>query len=192
MYTAAGDLFGEWALSGAIHEAYGIAIDPGDPSNAIGASAWVVDPFTDTVYEYNRDNGDLLGSFALATDNSRPGGIAVQPVAAGLASAPLSSEPAEAVRESSLATVAAPPLTSIGPINNSLFTRDARETQKRLRLDLTDAGFDVDDTTMYASPSEPTDLLPNTEPFATDPAIEELDLGPLDEQLVEDLAIALL
>jgi subtilisin-like proprotein convertase family protein len=58
-------------------------------------------------------------------------------------------------------------------------------------LDASDSVVHVDDTTMYVSPSEPTAPLPDTEPAAVDAAMEELDLGPLDDEIVEDLAIAL-
>jgi hypothetical protein len=58
--------------------------------------------------------------------------------------------------------------------------------------DASDSVIDVDDTTMYVSSSEPTAPLPSAEPAATDAAIEELELAPLDEQLVEELAIDLL
>jgi hypothetical protein len=57
-------------------------------------------------------------------------------------------------------------------------------------LDLTDTGFD-DDITVLASPSEPA-AEPHPELAADDDAIEELDLGPLDEHLLAELAIALL
>ena len=68
--------------------------------------------------------------------------------------------------------------------------------QQRSRVgagpDFTGSVFAVDDTTMFVSPCEPTASLPHTGALAADAAIEELDLGPLDSELVEELAIALL
>ena len=45
---------------------------------------------------------------------------------------------------------------------------------------------------MFVSPCEPTASLPHTGALAADAAIEELDLGPLESELVEELAIDLL
>jgi hypothetical protein len=44
---------------------------------------------------------------------------------------------------------------------------------------------------MFVAPTQSASE-PYTEPAATDAAVEQLDLSLLDEQLVEDLAIALL
>jgi hypothetical protein len=50
---------------------------------------------------------------------------------------------------------------------------------------------DVDDTTMFVSPSEPISAEAGSEPAAADAAIEELDFGPIDDTVVDELAIAL-
>ena len=89
--------------------------------------------------------------------------------------------------------MAASSLTQVSPrLVNDSTGKIKPSGQADAATDAPDSDVDLDDMTMYVSPSEPTDLLPNTEPSATDAAIEELDLAPLDEQLVEDLAIALL
>ena len=52
-----------------------MAIDPSGASNSV----WIVDNGSDTVYEYDRDTGSFIGSFALAAGNTDPQGIADPP-----------------------------------------------------------------------------------------------------------------
>ena len=51
------------------------------PTGHLSVLGWVVDSGSDTVYEYNRDTGGLIASFALAGGNTNPQGIADPPPA---------------------------------------------------------------------------------------------------------------
>jgi hypothetical protein len=190
MYTTAGVLQADWALHSVNANPRGITIDPA----GVSTSVWVVDSGTSKVYEYDRDNGELRDIFALdrAAGNTAPRGIADPPATARVPSVLLPSEPAAAVRESRLVAAAAPPLTSTRPFSSSLAQKDARHDQQSLEPDASDSDLGVEDTTMFVSPSPPTIVEPHTEPAAADAAIEEVEVGALDDQLVEDLAIALL
>ncbi|MCC6491491.1 MAG: hypothetical protein IT424_00535 [Pirellulales bacterium] len=79
-YTLAGQLVGSWTIDSANRSPTGITLDPASPSHL-----WVVDSGTDRVYQYNAAVGRTSGSqsasssFALATGNTNPQGIADPP-----------------------------------------------------------------------------------------------------------------
>ncbi|MCA9135963.1 MAG: tandem-95 repeat protein [Planctomycetales bacterium] len=76
-YTISGTLEGFWDLSSTNPSPTGITLDPNDVSHL-----WTVDASTDRVYQYDSATSRLSGSqepsvsFALATNNSDPQGIA--------------------------------------------------------------------------------------------------------------------
>jgi hypothetical protein len=83
-YTVAGQLVGSWTISGANTTPTGITIDPANVSDI-----WIVDSGTDRVYQYAGAAGRTSGSqspvasFALASGNSNPQGIADPPATLG-------------------------------------------------------------------------------------------------------------
>jgi hypothetical protein len=93
---------------------------------------------------------------------------------------------------SSMMAAAALPLASTETFGGSLDQRNTRSAQPGLKLDMKDAAFGVDDTTMFVSPSDASSAEPHTQPTTADAAIEELDLGPIEDELAAELAIALL
>ena len=75
--TTGAQLQNDWPLDDANVNPSGLTIDPTGNSNSV----WVVDIGSDSVYEYDRDSGDYLGSFPLdtAAGNIGPTGIADPP-----------------------------------------------------------------------------------------------------------------
>jgi hypothetical protein len=79
-YTLTGGLSGSWTIDPANKAPTGITIDPANVEHI-----WIVDSGTDRVYQYNgaatKTSGSLLASatFALATGNTNPQGIADPP-----------------------------------------------------------------------------------------------------------------
>ena len=80
-YTLSGSLVGSWTITSGGGSPTGITIDPASVSNI-----WIVDSATDRVYQYNgaatRTSGSQAASltFALASGNANPQGIADPPV----------------------------------------------------------------------------------------------------------------
>jgi len=89
-YTLAGSLVGSWPISGGGGSPTGITLDPSAP-----AHLWIVDTATDRVYQFDNAVGRTSGSqgasmsFALATGNTNPQGIADPPVQSALNSTTL-------------------------------------------------------------------------------------------------------
>lgn len=88
-YSQAGSLLGSWTIStSGVTSPTGITLDPANPNDL-----WIVDNGTDRVYQYDaavtRISGSLAASasFALATGNTNPQGIADPPVGDASASA---------------------------------------------------------------------------------------------------------
>lgn len=79
-YTVAGAYLGSWTIDAANRSPTGITLDPAGPSHL-----WIVDSGTDRVYQYNAAVGRTSGSqsaatsFALASGNTNPQGIADPP-----------------------------------------------------------------------------------------------------------------
>ncbi|HUE74874.1 MAG TPA: S8 family serine peptidase [Pirellulaceae bacterium] len=79
-YTVGGSLLGSWTISSGGSSPTGITIDPANVSNI-----WIVDNYTDRVYQYDAAAGRTSGSqsptssFALAAGNTNPQGIADPP-----------------------------------------------------------------------------------------------------------------
>ncbi len=99
-YTLTGSLVGSWTIDTANKAPTGLTIDPSGASQSI----WIVDNGTDRVYEYTNSRSKNSGSqsaalsFALATGNNNPQGIADPPapneaaMASGIAVSEISSE----------------------------------------------------------------------------------------------------
>jgi hypothetical protein len=80
-YTISGSLLGSWTISSAGGSPTGLTIDPSSVS-----SIWIVDSSTDRIYEFTAATSRTSGSaspnssFALATTNTNPQGLADPPV----------------------------------------------------------------------------------------------------------------
>ncbi len=80
-YSLTGSLVGSWTIDSANKAPTGLTIDPSGASQSI----WIVDNGTDRVYEYTNSRSKNSGSqsaalsFALATGNTNPQGIADPP-----------------------------------------------------------------------------------------------------------------
>ncbi len=76
-YTTAGALEGSWSISTTNPSPSGITLDPTNVNHL-----WIVDPSTDRIYQYDAGTARLTGaqepsvSYALATTNTNPQGIA--------------------------------------------------------------------------------------------------------------------
>ncbi|MEX2138256.1 MAG: S8 family serine peptidase [Pirellulales bacterium] len=81
-YTLSGSLVGSWTITSGGGRPTGITIDPANVSDI-----WIVDNATDSVYQFTAaasrtsDSQSPASSFALATGNTNPQGIADPPVA---------------------------------------------------------------------------------------------------------------
>lgn len=81
-YTVSGTLQGSWTISSGGGSPTGLTIDP----SGVSSSIWIVDSFTDRVYEFtnarSRTSGSQTpaGNFALANGNGNPQGIADPPL----------------------------------------------------------------------------------------------------------------
>jgi len=95
-YTLSGSLVGSWTIDPGSQTPTGLTIDPANGSQSI----WIVDSGTDRVYEYDAARGRTSGSqaagitFALASVNSNPQGIADPPPPVKLAAEPQRSSAA--------------------------------------------------------------------------------------------------
>ncbi|MEO8270481.1 MAG: PKD domain-containing protein, partial [Aureliella sp.] len=107
-YTISGSLVGSWTIDSGNQTPTGLTIDPANGSQSI----WIVDSGTDRVYEYAVARSRVSGSqaagitFALASGNSNPQGIADPPPPVKLDIAPQHSSEVEA---SATAIIAPPP-----------------------------------------------------------------------------------
>ena len=85
-YTVTGSLVGSWTITGGGGAPTGITLDPAAPSHL-----WIVDKNTHQIDQYNNAVGQISGSltasisYALATDNTNPQGIADPPPPSGSA-----------------------------------------------------------------------------------------------------------
>jgi DNA-binding beta-propeller fold protein YncE len=120
-YTLAGSLLGSWTIDPANTQPTGITINPSNVSDI-----WIVDNGTDKVYQYigaaSRTSGsqNAGATFALASGNTNPQGIADPPPAGTL----LASAPAAALQRPLFVTPSSGKPSGV-PVDPTLASRDA-------------------------------------------------------------------
>jgi hypothetical protein len=125
---------GSWTISGGGGSPTGITLDPSNVSHL-----WIVDSSSDRVYQYDNAVGRTSGrqaastSFALASGNTNPQGIADPPTLDDEAAAPLSS--------SSVAGNRVPSATTFSSTSADASLVTALQRRKQEQSALTDAVF---------------------------------------------------
>ena len=162
-----------WKLNSANSAPRGITLDPSNATQDLNA-IWVVDSGTDRVYKYaNGRTGTnaLTSSFALATGNDNPQGIADPPPASATGWID------ETISASQSIAIAAPPATSLG--SSSIVMQSTRSLEAdvsagvhRFRLHSS-----VDETSIVVRPrsnSNPSDRVLTGEPVTANTSEENI------------------
>jgi len=192
-YTTSGTLLGSWTIDTANSKPIGITIDPGNVNDI-----WIVDSGKDQVFQYNGAAGNTSGSqaygelFNLAAGNTNPQGIADPPPALSSAIAmwPAPTGLPDQQLAAALATVEQ-------PVSSDLVTAGFEPAlpaagQPDLDANAVDTVIASDSPGVGASGRGESAALRSETVLSLEEVLDEMEGEPLDDGLLEGLALALI
>ena len=185
-YTTSGTLLGSWTIDTANSKPIGITIDPGNVNDI-----WIVDSGKDQVFQYSGAAGNTSGSqaysalFNLAASNTNPQGIADPP--SGLSTADVGTIGSAAAALATVGQAVSSDLVTSG-FEPALSTAG----QSDLDANAVDRVIASDSPGVGASGRGESAALSSETVLSLEEVLDEMEGEPLDDDLLEGLALELI